>query len=385
MVKVQTSGDTIYVAVISTDTTEDVIFDIFVRGHDVSVPFGTPQYSVGSPGDAKGSFTVGATSLQGDNLEPYSSQGPTTDERLKPDISAPAGVSGATYGSFGFDGTSASTPHVAASAALVWQAYPEFTRQEVIDFLINSSIDYGASGPDTGFGFGRLQLPSPDNIVGPSTTPIAQEPTATATSDVPSPTATSGQLGSEIKPEPTSTHAPEPTTTPVAFATLEPEYPVAGNQVTRAAFLGVVILGPGCGGAALILLGVVTMLRTHKPRSRGQLYPGSSVPQQVDVNYPASPSPIHHESQNPQQILHSKRDSQVAKNQSSSARKQQETIQERIQKICPNCGAPQKVQARFCRICGTNLITSQSPCICSHCGTETQTRSRFCPKCGKPL
>ena len=385
MVKVQTGGDTIYVAVISTDTTEDVIFDIFVRGFDASVPFGTPQYSVGSPGDAKGSLTVGATSWRNDELEPYSSQGPTTDERLKPDISAPAGVSGATYGTYGFDGTSASTPHVAASAALVWQAHPDYTRQQVIDFLLNESIDFGASGPDTGFGYGRLQLPSPDSMIDPSSTPEPESPTATSTIESPLPTPTTGELGSSLSPDPTSTRKPEPTATLVVFSTLEPEYPEAGNQVGRAALLGVLILGPGCGGTALIMVGIVAMVRSRKPKQRGQYYPSSPGQQQVDVNYPPVPKSSHQQSSSAQPFPSSQQDVKPVAYPPRSDGKLQGVRQEKLRNICPNCGTTQKANAQFCRKCGTTLTSAQSTRICTYCGAEIQSRSRFCPNCGKAI
>jgi predicted RNA-binding Zn-ribbon protein involved in translation (DUF1610 family) len=383
MVKVDTGGDTIYVAVISTDTTEDAVIDIFVRGYNASVPYGTPQYSVGSPGDAKGSLTVGATSWRTDALEPYSSQGPTTDERLKPDISAPTGVSGATYGSYGFDGTSASTPYVAAASALVWQAHPDYTRQQVIDFLLNESIDFGASGPDTGYGVGRLQLPSPDTIIEPSPSTTTEVPTATPTSEGPLPTPTKGELGSSLSPDPTSTSRPEPTSTQVVYVTLEPEYPTASNRVGRAALLGALILGPGCGGAVLVLVGIVAMVRPRKPTIREQTYPSISTPRQVDVKYPPSSS-----RQRPHSAQPSPRDYPEARKpviHPSPADRSQSTPQKKVVKICPNCGSPQKYDAMFCRKCGAELSTAAPARICPHCGSEILSRSRFCPKCGKPL
>ena len=385
MVKVQTDDDTIYVAVIRTDATEDVVFDIFVRGYEVSVPYGTPQYSVGSPGDAKGSLTVGATSWRNDNLEPYSSQGPTTDERLKPDISAPAGVSGATYGSFGFDGTSASTPHVAAAAALVWQAHPEYTRQEVIDFLLNTSIDFGASGPDTGFGYGRMQLPSPDSMIDPSPTPTTEVPTATSTTDAPSPTPTTNGLGSSLAPDPTSSRTPEPTATLVVFSTLEPEYPQSGNQVGRAALLGILILGPGCGGTALILVGIVTMVRTRKRIPRGRKHPSDAVARQIDVNYPPPPKSLRQQSQSPEPPTQAYRKMQPSKSHPDHLDDLQVNVQKGTQNVCPNCGILQKANAQFCKKCGTMLSAVESPRICAYCGSEIKSRSRFCSKCGKPI
>ena len=72
---------------------------------------------------------------QSGGLEPFSSQGPTIDGRVKPDLAAADRMSSFTYGSFdscggvgGFAGTSASSPTVAGMAALVKQLYPSDTR-----------------------------------------------------------------------------------------------------------------------------------------------------------------------------------------------------------------------------------------------------------------
>ena len=381
VVKVQTDGDTIYIAVISTDTSEDVLLDIFVRGYNISIPFSTPQYSVGSPGDARGSLTVGATSWRNDTLEPYSSQGPTTDERLKPDISAPAGISGATYGSNGFDGTSASTPHVAAAAALVWQAHPEYTRQEVIDFLLNASLDLGASGPDTGYGFGRLQLPSPNSILAPSPTSATEAPTDTPTTIPPSPTPTSDGPGSILAPRATATQILEPIITPVVFSTMEPEYPQAGNQVGRAALLGILVLGPGCGGTALVLVGIVTMIRSRKTKPREPIYEAGLGKQEMHIH--------NYQSQTPPPLLHSpplrKRQSLVNPPDHIDDQRDIDFTQKTPQNVCPKCGTTQKLNAHFCRKCGTSLVAEDATSQCPHCGNEIKTRSRFCPRCGKSL
>ncbi|MDF1515461.1 MAG: S8 family serine peptidase, partial [Anaerolineae bacterium] len=376
-VKIQTDGDTVYIAVISTDTSENAVIDIFVRGYSVSIPFGTPQYSVGSPGDARGSLTVGATSWRNDALEPYSSQGPTTDERLKPDISAPAGVSGSTYGSYGFDGTSASTPHVAAAAALVWEAHSEFTRQQVIDYLINASIDLGISGPDTGFGYGRLLLPSPDSIIGPTPQPITEDATPTATLDALSPTPTEKPPGSSF--------APVPTFTPVVFSTLEPEYPKTSNQVGRAALLGILVLGPGCGGTALVLVGLVTMIRAAQPKKRHGDYAAGGQPPAMAPTYQPPQGSFPHQPRPSEPQPASKPPAPAARNMQPKIEEPKDQTTTQGVKSCPQCGTVQKMNAKFCRKCGTPLSDIDTPRLCPYCNREIKSRSRFCPHCGKTL
>jgi len=99
--------------------------------------------------------SVGATDLD-NQLEPFSSRGPTPDGRIKPEIVAPNGVSNRTFRPF--FGTSASSPHVAGAAALVNSAFPNFSPQEIEDFLAKRAEDLGEPGEDAKFGAGLLTL-----------------------------------------------------------------------------------------------------------------------------------------------------------------------------------------------------------------------------------
>ena len=101
--------------------------------------------------------TVGAVPYYSPGtIEAFSSRGPTTDGRIKPDIAAPDGVSNATYGNF--SGTSAASPHVAGAAALVLQIDPCFSPTQTGTTLQSAVIDLGAAGKDNTFGSGRLLL-----------------------------------------------------------------------------------------------------------------------------------------------------------------------------------------------------------------------------------
>lgn len=101
---------------------------------------------------------MGAVHWSNDALEPYSSQGPTNDGRIKPDLVAPSAVKNASYAPGIFDGTSAATPHVAGAAALALQAFPDYTPDDLVNFLESRAIELGHSGPDNQFGAGRLNL-----------------------------------------------------------------------------------------------------------------------------------------------------------------------------------------------------------------------------------
>lgn len=121
----------------------------------------TAAHSLMAPADAIGVMTVAAIDqakwIVGPQ-EDFSSQGSTNDGRIKPDISGPDRTSGFTYGTTGFAGTSASSPHVAGAAALVLSSRPSLTANEIQSNLENWAIDMGAAGKDNVYGAGRLYL-----------------------------------------------------------------------------------------------------------------------------------------------------------------------------------------------------------------------------------
>ena len=96
-----------------------------------------------------------------DVIEFFSSQGPTTDGRIKPDISAPDGVATVSYGdSFGFAffGTSASAPHMAGAIALMKSRFGVFSLDDVQQILYGRALDRGVAGMDNIYGRGRLDV-----------------------------------------------------------------------------------------------------------------------------------------------------------------------------------------------------------------------------------
>ncbi|MCY3765883.1 MAG: choice-of-anchor D domain-containing protein, partial [Gemmatimonadetes bacterium] len=129
--------------------------------HEFDGPFSS-EGTVSIPGDAVGSLTVGALhhwEWTSGPIADYSSQGPTIDERIKPDLVAPAGVSTISYSPDPFCGTSAATPHVAGAAALLKSSDPiRYNAQNLYDALLRSTVDMGDPGPDNVYGYGRLDL-----------------------------------------------------------------------------------------------------------------------------------------------------------------------------------------------------------------------------------
>ncbi|MGQ9477282.1 MAG: S8 family serine peptidase [Candidatus Bipolaricaulia bacterium] len=122
-----------------------------------------PQGSLPAPADAKGVLAVGAIPIglwESGPPEPFSSQGPTSDGRVKPEIMAPDNVRTATEVGFlhCFQGTSAAAPQVAGAAALLLSQHPNWTATEVWAALEASAIDMGPPGKDNLYGAGRLNL-----------------------------------------------------------------------------------------------------------------------------------------------------------------------------------------------------------------------------------
>ena len=155
------------------------------RGSTSSAGARRSQYSVAAgsiatPASSPAALAVGALCWQSRALEPYSSQGPTIDGRTKPDIVGHDSVSGATYGGFSscpsaFAGTSASSPEVAGAAALVKQAYPNLTPDQLKTYLMRAARDLGDAGVDNVYGAGELQLPKPPDIVAPTISALASK------------------------------------------------------------------------------------------------------------------------------------------------------------------------------------------------------------------
>jgi subtilisin family serine protease len=117
--------------------------------------------TVSSPGCVPGVLTVGAVDRD-DTTAGFSSRGPVAvTHTLKPEIAAPGvDISAASAGGRGvyayrtMSGTSMATPHVAGAAAVVRQAHPDWTAQQIKAALVSSARTGGkVAGADrTGAG-----------------------------------------------------------------------------------------------------------------------------------------------------------------------------------------------------------------------------------------
>ena len=160
------ASDVYRVAILKQPDALPRTLELFSYNHDFY--YQTTASSLAIPADSPGSLTVGATYWQNDVLEYFSSQGPTRDGRIKPDLAAPDGVSvRSEWYASGFYGTSASAPHVAGGAALVLQAFPSFSPTQIQSWLEDRAVDLGTAGKDNTYGAGRLNLPTELSAVMP--------------------------------------------------------------------------------------------------------------------------------------------------------------------------------------------------------------------------
>ncbi|MDB5096713.1 MAG: peptidase and in, kexin, sedolisin [Cyanobacteria bacterium RYN_339] len=58
----------------------------------------------------------------------------------------------------GLVGTSMAAPHVAGMAAVAWALHPSMTQRQIRSLLLAMADDHGTPGPDTFYGFGRLNF-----------------------------------------------------------------------------------------------------------------------------------------------------------------------------------------------------------------------------------
>ena len=312
-----------YFAFYAKKATRAVTFNFFPMSGELSDSM--VDYSVTSPGDAEDAFTVAAVNWEDDALESYSSRGPTLDGRLKPDISGPANVSVASYDS-PFNGTSAAAPHVAGAAALVRQAYPEYTPQEVMDFLSGRAIDLGDSGHDTAFGIGRLWMGDPP--------------------------------GETSEPEPTPTHvSPSPTSTAIKTSTPVADEPVLPKDKNSLKWMGPLGLLVCTLTPALLGLAGLGIAFAAWYINRGQVAPA--------VAYPYPPQP-QRPAERPIRRLPAR--------QSCPACGQ---IVHANARFCTYCG--KLIQPNSAP---KPPVPSQRPSQCRQCGFNLRPASKFCPNCG---
>ena len=134
----------------------------------------TVHHSIKEPADSAnpGLLAVGAAPWDDTiTIEDFSSRGPTTDGRIKPDIVGADGVYlNAASGGMRVFGTSIASPHVAGLAALVKQRFPEYTPQQITNYLKTHAHPRGTV-PNNTWGYGFARPPAPASVPTPDPTP----------------------------------------------------------------------------------------------------------------------------------------------------------------------------------------------------------------------
>lgn len=163
------------IGVLLVDDSE--VFDLYIAGSAV-----VPAYSIPLPiGDAlktalgEGEVEVVMTAehmgsvpyvepAAEDIIASFSSRGPRSyDSALKPEVTAPGGsifaaAIGTGTGGMSMGGTSMAAPHIAGVAALLKQAQPDWTPEEVKAALMNTAMDLKDGTPIPRSGAGRVDV-----------------------------------------------------------------------------------------------------------------------------------------------------------------------------------------------------------------------------------
>jgi hypothetical protein len=145
--------------------------EVVATGINVVVAAGNSALSatVTSPGDAHNVVTVGSVN-DDHQLSTFSSEGPTADGRMKPDVCGPgesitACWSKSNTGYYTGDGTSASAPIVGGLIAVMLEANPYLTPAQIKQILHETSMHNTARSvkylltPNNGYGWGCVHAP----------------------------------------------------------------------------------------------------------------------------------------------------------------------------------------------------------------------------------
>ncbi|MCE6991576.1 S8 family peptidase [Dyadobacter sp. CY323] len=134
-----------------------------------------PWRYIGAPADVDSVLTVGATRYDR-SYAPLSSIGPNAAGQMKPDVSAVG--SGTIVGTLAGtaasgSGTSFSAPLIAGLAAILWQAHPSLSAQQIIYVLKKSG--HNAASPNEFIGYGVPSVVKAEQIIAEEFSPLGTE------------------------------------------------------------------------------------------------------------------------------------------------------------------------------------------------------------------
>ncbi|HMI06081.1 MAG TPA: S8 family serine peptidase [Flavobacterium sp.] len=114
----------------------------------------TDWHYITAPADALHALTIGAVNASGDYAT-FSSHGPSSDGRVKPDVVAQGQnsvLSNTTGNVVTGSGTSFSGPIIAGMVASFWQALPDKTNAEIMQLIQESASIYANPNDELGYG-----------------------------------------------------------------------------------------------------------------------------------------------------------------------------------------------------------------------------------------
>ena len=164
------NGRTTVIAKAAVMAARKGIIVVNAAGNEALTRDGQPNTLL-TPADADSILSVGAVTPAG-VLTYFSSYGPTSDGRIKPDVvavgSGITAASGSAANAYvtGIQGTSFACPIAAGVAALVLKAHPSATPMQIIGALkATASL---ASAPDRKLGWGSIDAVAAINYLGPT-------------------------------------------------------------------------------------------------------------------------------------------------------------------------------------------------------------------------
>jgi minor extracellular serine protease Vpr len=184
------------IKVTNTSGSADVTFNSWIVTSSMDWPEYFPNtgrgYTLNMPGTAEGAITVGShvtrqqwTSRSGQTwhfpgvtvgtLSGFSSGGPTRDERMKPNLTAPGQIIASTQSQLAtfqealllpeegyvlLQGTSMAAPHITGAVALIFEANPDLTGMQVIEILEASALGdpFTQMTPNFEWGHGKADI-----------------------------------------------------------------------------------------------------------------------------------------------------------------------------------------------------------------------------------
>ena len=102
--------------------------------------------------------TASRTSVALDQISPFSNRAGSAAGAYLTALGAGVKTIDETGGRFFYSGTSFSAPAISGAVALMAQAFPNLSAQQIVELLFRSADDLGAAGTDAVFGRGRLNL-----------------------------------------------------------------------------------------------------------------------------------------------------------------------------------------------------------------------------------